>query len=91
MFVSILLDRSKTPDREEAMSIQSFTADTPNNGWNLAEAAGSIIERVSTRWAAWRRYRTVRAELLDYSPQQIAELGISKADIDFIAEGEYRG
>jgi len=72
------------------MSIQSFTADTLNNGWNLAEAAGSIIERYSVRLAAWRHYRTVRAELRDYSPQQLAELGISEADIDFIAERPYR-
>ncbi len=73
------------------MSIQSFSADTLNSGWSLAEGTGSIIERVSTRWAAWRRYRTVRAELLDYSPQQLAELGISDADIDFIAADPYRG
>ncbi len=72
------------------MSIQSFTADTLNNRWNLAEAAGSIFDRYVARWAAWRRYRTVRAELLDYSPRQLAELGISEADIDFIAEGPHR-
>ena len=72
------------------MSIQSFTADTLSNGWNLAEVAGSIMERLSTRWAARMRRRTVRNELLDYSPQQLAELGISEDDIDFVAEDFYR-
>ncbi|SDB20403.1 DUF1127 domain-containing protein [Bauldia litoralis] len=73
------------------MSIQSFTADTLNNGWNLAEVAGSIMERLSTRWAVRMRRRTVRNKLLDYSPQQLAELGISEDDIDFVAEDFYRG
>ena len=73
------------------MSIQSFTADTQNDGWNLAEVAGSIMERLSTRWAVLIRRRTVRNELLDYSAQQLAELGITEADIDFIAEDTYRG
>ena len=37
-------------------------------------------------WSARRRAHTVRAELRDYSPQQLAELGIREADIDWIAE-----
>jgi uncharacterized protein YjiS (DUF1127 family) len=68
------------------MTIQSFAADTLHNGWSFAEAVRSIRERFSGNWAAWRRYRTVRAELLDYSPQQLVELGISEADVDFVAE-----
>jgi uncharacterized protein YjiS (DUF1127 family) len=47
-------------------------------------------DRFSAHWTAWRRYRTVRAELLDYSPQQLAELGISDADVEFVAEDAAR-
>ena len=68
------------------MTIHSFTADTLHSGWTFGDAVRSIREGFSARLAAWRRYRTVRAELLDYSPQQLVELGISEADVDFIAE-----
>lgn len=72
------------------MSIQSFTADALNTRWSFAELAGSIMERFSTRRAVRMRRRTVRNELLDYSPQQLAELRISEDDIDFVAEDFYR-
>jgi uncharacterized protein YjiS (DUF1127 family) len=68
------------------MTIQSFATDTLQNGWSFAEAVRSMRERFSANWTARRRYRTVRAELLDYSPRQLAELGISEADVDFVAE-----
>ena len=73
------------------MTIQSFAVGTPQSGWSLADAVTSLRERFSAHWAARRRYRTVRAELLGYSPQQLAELGISEADIDFVAEDASRG
>jgi uncharacterized protein YjiS (DUF1127 family) len=72
------------------MTIQSFTADTLHGGWSVAEAVASIMEHFSARRDARRRCRRVRAELLDYSPHQLAELGISEADVDFIAEDAWR-
>lgn len=72
------------------MTIQGLAAGAPQGGWNLADALTSFEERLSARRAARRRYRTVRAELLGYSPQQLAELGISEADIGFVAESASR-
>ena len=73
------------------MTIQSFAAGTSERRWSRADAATSLRERFSAHSAARRRYRTVRAELLGYSPLQLAELGISEADIDFVAEDASRG
>ena len=72
------------------MTIQSFAAGTSEGGWSLVDAVTSLRERFSAHREARRRYRTVRAELLDYSPQQLVELGISEADIDFVAEDASR-
>jgi uncharacterized protein YjiS (DUF1127 family) len=68
------------------MTIQSITAGAPNVGFNLADAVTSFLEHCTVRLAARRRYRQVRSELLGYSPQQLAELGIREADIDFVAD-----
>ena len=68
------------------MTIQSVTDGRAHAGFNLADAVTSILERCSARLAARRRRRTVRAELREYSEQQLAELGIREADIDFVAE-----
>ena len=68
------------------MTIHSFTAGTLHSGFNLAEPVMSFVDAFSARLAARRRYRTVRAELEDYAPEQLAELGISDADIDLVAE-----
>ena len=73
------------------MTIQSFAAGASQSGWSLADAVTPLRERFSARRAARRRYRAVRAELLGYSPEQLAELGISEADIDFVAEDASRG
>jgi hypothetical protein len=72
------------------MTIHSFTADTLHNGFSLVEPVMSIIEAISSRLAARRRYRVVRAELESYAPDQLVELGICDADIDFVAEDAAR-
>jgi uncharacterized protein YjiS (DUF1127 family) len=41
--------------------------------------------------AFWRRYQALRHELFDYSTQQLVELGISEADLDFVTENASRG
>jgi hypothetical protein len=68
------------------MTIHSFTAETLHRGFNVAEPVLSILEAISARLAGRRRYRIVRAELEDYAPDQLAERGISGADIAFVAE-----
>jgi uncharacterized protein YjiS (DUF1127 family) len=68
------------------MTIQSVTDRAPHVGFNLADAVTSILERCFARLAARRLRQTVRAELLEYSEQQLTELGIREADIDFVAE-----
>jgi uncharacterized protein YjiS (DUF1127 family) len=72
------------------MSIQSFAADALHGRFNIAEPVISIIEALSAHLAARRRFRAVRTELEDYTPEQLAELGISDADIDLVAEDAAR-
>lgn len=38
------------------------------------------------RFRRWREYRAIAAELCQYSASEIVELGISRADIDDIAD-----
>lgn len=68
------------------MTTQSFAADRLHNGFSPTEPLMAIIETISRRLAARRRFRTVRAELEGYAPDQLAELGIRDADIEFVAE-----
>jgi uncharacterized protein YjiS (DUF1127 family) len=42
-------------------------------------------QSISKRLASYRQYRAVRSELLQYSHQELRELGISDADIDRVA------
>jgi hypothetical protein len=72
------------------MTIPSFTAETLHNGFSLVEPVMSIVETISSRLAARRRYRVVRAELEGYAPDQLAELGIRDADIELVAEDAAR-
>jgi uncharacterized protein YjiS (DUF1127 family) len=51
----------------------------------LGQAVGTRLLFLSQWLAAYRQYRVVRAELLQYNPQELNELGISDADIDNVA------
>lgn len=42
------------------------------------------------RYHRWRVFRTVRAELESYEPEELADFGIAEADIDRIARGAAR-
>ena len=68
------------------MAINSLAADSLRSRRTISDAVTAICERVSGRVASRRRYHNVRAELLQYSAQELVELGISAADVDFIAE-----
>jgi uncharacterized protein YjiS (DUF1127 family) len=45
----------------------------------------AIKSNLVERSRRWRKYRTVAAELRQYSASEMVELGISRADIDSIA------
>jgi hypothetical protein len=68
------------------MTLQSFTAGPSDKGFDVVEQVLSFVDAARARLAARRRYLAVKAELLDYAPAQLAELGISDADIERVAE-----
>jgi uncharacterized protein YjiS (DUF1127 family) len=72
-------------------TIDGLAAGSLQKAQTVTDAVRSIRRRFAARLAARRRYRTVRAELLQYSAQQLAELGISAADIDFVAGSDSLG
>ena len=53
-------------------------------GSGTADAVGLFMS-LADRYRRWRRYRTTKAELAQYSATELTELGISEADIDRIA------
>ena len=72
------------------MTINSLAADSWHSGRTIGDLVRATHERFSARLVAWRRYRKMRAELLQYSASELTELGISAADVDFIAEDALR-
>ncbi|MBV1703443.1 MAG: DUF1127 domain-containing protein [Hyphomicrobiales bacterium] len=47
----------------------------------------SPIRNFATRLATWRRYRESVRELSQLSDRELADLGIARSDIEFIARG----
>jgi uncharacterized protein YjiS (DUF1127 family) len=72
------------------MTFQSIPAGRLPQHLSLAEHVIALIDALSACLAAHRRYRKLRAELLDYSPEQLAELAIRDADIEFVARAAAR-
>jgi len=72
------------------MTMNSLAGDSLHSGRTISDAVRATHERFSARLVAWRRYRKMRAELLQYSASELTELGISAADVDFIAEDASR-
>jgi uncharacterized protein YjiS (DUF1127 family) len=60
---------------------------TRKRGWNFGFAIGvaQSLTRIDERYRRWRQYRTVAAELRQYSAAELTELGISEADISSVA------
>lgn len=75
------------------MTMYSFTADFAR-GQTFTRTVHSIIAdavaRLGHSLAVRRQARTVRNELLEYAPHELAELGISQADVDVVAEDAVR-
>ena len=74
-----------------------ITMDIPGRNSSL-EFFGRKVQAITSslvdRFRRWREFRTVAAELRQYSASEIVELGISRADIDYIADdvsGSLRG
>jgi uncharacterized protein YjiS (DUF1127 family) len=74
-----------------------ITIDVPGR-YSSLEFVGRPVQAIKSnlvaRFRRWRKYRTVAAELRQYSTSEIIELGISRADIDYIADdvsGSLRG
>jgi uncharacterized protein YjiS (DUF1127 family) len=51
----------------------------------------TMLTSIVRRYQAWRRYETVRRELSHLTDRELADMGITRSDIDRIASGEARG
>ena len=47
-----------------------------------------MFTSIVRRYQAWRRYETVRRELSHLTDRKLADIGISRSDIERIASGE---
>jgi uncharacterized protein YjiS (DUF1127 family) len=66
-----------------------ITMDVPGRNSSLefvARPVQAIMSNLADRFRRWRKFRTVAAELRQYSASEIVELGISRADINYIAD-----
>ena len=50
-----------------------------------------MLTSIVRRYQAWRRYETVRRELSHLTDRELADIGITRSDIDRNASGEARG
>jgi uncharacterized protein YjiS (DUF1127 family) len=49
-----------------------------------------MLTSIVRRYQAWRRYETVRRELSHLTDGELADIGITRSDIERIASGEAR-
>jgi uncharacterized protein YjiS (DUF1127 family) len=70
-----------------------MTAFTHSQPYGRSDAAGrrGSIDRLRDAWADWRLYRRTRDELAGLSDRDLADLGISRYDIDAIARSTVYG
>lgn len=67
------------------MAIHVF--DQPQ-GWTfdpITDRFHAALARLTRRYERWQRCRTIEAELGDYTPDQLVELGITEADVEWVA------
>jgi len=48
----------------------------------------TMLALIARRYQAWRRYETVLRELAQLTDRELADIGISRSDIDRIASWE---
>jgi uncharacterized protein YjiS (DUF1127 family) len=51
-------------------------------------AIPALITSIVRRYQAWRRYETVRRELSHQTDRELADIGITRSDIERIASGK---
>lgn len=75
------------------MSTNHITLDVLDSNSSLG-IVGRTIDPIRlnlmNQFRRWRKYHAVAAELHQYSASEIAELGISRADIDHVARDASR-
>jgi uncharacterized protein YjiS (DUF1127 family) len=49
-----------------------------------------MFDSIVHLYQGWRRYETVRRELSHLTDRELADIGITRSDIDRIASGEAR-
>jgi uncharacterized protein YjiS (DUF1127 family) len=49
-----------------------------------------MFTSIGRRYQAWRRYEAVRRELSHLTDRELADIGITRSDIERIASGEAR-
>jgi uncharacterized protein YjiS (DUF1127 family) len=49
-----------------------------------------MLTSIVRRYQAWRHYETVRRELSHLTDRELADIGITRSDIDRVASGEAR-
>ena len=66
-----------------------ITIDTLNRSWHFGFGTGRVKALhldIQERYRRWQQSRIIAAELRQYAPNEIVELGITRADIDRIAD-----
>lgn len=67
------------------MRSQANTANTPHH-IDVAGHAAALLRELRDAWTRHRRYARARAELAAYSDSELADIGITRADIDTAVE-----
>ena len=59
-----------------------------SRGTDIGIATGwfaTVQDRLGARYRRWRTFRSVKAELEQYEPEELADFGVAEADIDQVA------
>jgi len=52
--------------------------------------AGTILQRLRGTWQRWQEHARIHGELTQMSTRELADLGLSQADIPDVVRGTYR-
>ena len=67
------------------MSIHVFDQDRGLTFEPITDRLETMFAQLTHRYRRWQCRRTIEAELSDYTPAELAELGITEADVCRIA------
>ncbi len=57
----------------------------------LGEKDGTMFTSIARLYQTWKRHEAVRRELLHLTDRELADIGITRSDIDRIASEDVRG